>query len=170
MSRAERACAALLLAAAIWAPHAHAQTGIPYQPNALGSAGGPYQSPISPYINILRGGAFPAVNYYNIVQPQLQFNAAIGQLQTQQNLLSQAISNPNVLGETTGHPTAFGNWTHYYSYQGVGIGGGGTGRPGMAGAGIGMGIGGMGTGSMGMGGTGTGGLRTGASGTYRPGR
>jgi hypothetical protein len=168
MRRAERVCTALLFATAIWAPHAHAQTGIPFQPNALGSTGGPYQSPINPYINILRGGAYPAVNYFNIVQPQLQFNSAIGQLQTQQNLLGQAIANPNVLGESTGHPTAFGNWTHYYSYQGAGVGGGGTSRLGMVGAGA--GVGSLGTGGVGMGGTGGGGLRTGASGAYRPGR
>jgi len=130
---------------------------------------GPYQPPISPYINILRGGASPAINYFNIVQPQLQFNDAIGQLQTQQTSMGQAIATGSTLGTTTGHPVMFGNLSHYYSVQrmgagmsmgGSGMGMGGMGSSGMGGMGMGgyggMGMGGMG--SSGMGGMGMGGM------------
>jgi hypothetical protein len=115
---------------------------------------GPYNPPISPYINIIRGGSSPAVNWFNIVQPQLEFNSAIGQLQSQQNALGQAITSATT-ATTTGHPVSFGNYSHYYSRgigtssSGIGGGGGmGTGGMGMGGMG-GMGMGGMG--GMGMG-------------------
>ena len=182
-------CVALLFVAAGLGSRANAQLGIPHQPNPMGQLGGPLQSPISPYINILRGGAPAAVNYFNLVQPQLQFNASIGQLQSQQNLLGQAIATPSNLGQTTGHPIAFANYSHYYSYQGVGTGtamsmGGrstfGMGGTGMGGMGMGgMGMGGMGMGGMGMGGMGMGGIsgmggysgiRSGMSNLVRPGR
>jgi hypothetical protein len=124
---------------------------------------GPYQPPINPYINILRGGAPAAVNYFNIVQPQLQFNEAIGQLQTQQNLQGQAIATGSALGATTGHPVAFGNYSHYYSMRGMGMGGMGGGSMGTIG-GYGMGGGGLGMGGMNMGGMGMGGMNMGGMG------
>jgi hypothetical protein len=145
---------------------------------------GPYQPPINPYINILRGGAPPAINYFNIVQPQLEFNAAISQLQMQQNIQGQAIAAGNTLGTTTGHPVMFGNYSHYYTRQGMGaglmggsgmgygstggmggMGTGGMGSMGMGGMGMGgMGMGGMGMGGMGMGGMGMGGMGMGGMG------
>jgi hypothetical protein len=132
---------------------------------------GPYQPPVSPYINILRGGAPPAINYFNIVQPQLEFNAAIGQLQTQQNIQGQAIATGNLFGTTTGHPVMFGNYSHYYTRQGMGGGlMGGSGMGGMSMGGIGgmrmggMGMGGTGMGGMGMGGMGMGGMGMGGMG------
>ena len=112
---------------------------------------GPYQPPISPYINIRRAGAPAAVNWFNIVQPQLAFNEAIGQLQMQQTSLGQAMASSSALGMTTGHPVSFGNYSHYYRMGGIGTGGGGMGGMGMGGMG-GMGMGGMG--GMGMGGMG----------------
>ncbi|HEY7426751.1 MAG TPA: hypothetical protein VH682_21120 [Gemmataceae bacterium] len=129
---------------------------------------GPSQPPISPYINILRGGAPAAVNYFNIVQPQLQFNEAIGQLQGQQANLGQAITAGSTLGTTTGHPVLFGNYSHYYSRAGIGGGTSGGGYGGMGTSGIGMGMGSMGMGGMGMGmggmGMGTSGMGMGTSG------
>lgn len=80
------------------------------------------QPPVSPYINILRGGAPAAVNYYNLVQPQLQFYSAINQLQNQQQTSYAALST---LGyETTGHAAQFVNYTHYYPTLGLGTQGG----------------------------------------------
>jgi hypothetical protein len=82
------------------------------------------QSPVSPYINIVRRGAPPAVNYFNIVQPQLQFQSQIGQLQQQQAALAQTggtlLENQPL---TTGHPIQFGNYSHYFGNRLTGIGG-----------------------------------------------
>ncbi|HWG42139.1 MAG TPA: hypothetical protein VN688_05085 [Gemmataceae bacterium] len=142
---------------------------------------GPYQPPISPYINILRGGAPAAINFFNIVQPQLAFDNAINQLQMQQNSMGQAMAAGSTLGTTTGHPVMFGNYSHYYPMQrmnsnmmrmsmggmgssGMGMGGMGSSGMGMGSSGMGsmgmggMGMGGMGMGSMGMGGMGMGGM------------
>ncbi len=126
---------------------------------------GPMQGPVSPYININRFGASPAVNYFNIVQPQLQFNAAIDQLSMQQGSLGSAmnaVTNTNMM--TTGHPAMFGNYLWFYSSRGIG-GMGGMGGMGMGGMGMGgMGMGGMGMGGMGMGGMGMGGMGMGGMG------
>jgi hypothetical protein len=43
---------------------------------------------VSPYINILRAGADPAINYYGIVRPEIAFRNSISQLQQQQNTLA----------------------------------------------------------------------------------
>jgi hypothetical protein len=121
---------------------------------------GPYNPPISPYINIIRGGSSPAVNYFNIVQPQMEFNNAIGSLAGQQNAGTQGGGTGTAV--PTGHPIAFGNFSPYYNprgalaYYGGGFGGGGMGG-GMGGMGGGMGgmgggMGGMGGGMGGMGG------------------
>jgi hypothetical protein len=117
------------------------------------------------------------VNYFNLVQPQLQFNSAIGQLGVQQTALGQAISNPAISGLTTGHPVMFGNYGHYYSSSftpssgggmgissGFGVGGMRAGGMGMGGMGMGMGGMGMGMGGMGMGGMGMGGMGMGGMG------
>jgi hypothetical protein len=93
-----------VLAAASLGSYAHAQT----------LYGNPTQPPVSPYINILRGGAPAGVNYYNIVQPQLQFYSAINQLQNQQYLQATNLST-NASGDLiTGHPIQFSNLSHFY--------------------------------------------------------
>jgi hypothetical protein len=75
------------------------------------------QPPVSPYINILRAGAPAGVNYYNIVQPQLQMYSAINQLQTQQ-LAPAALAT---LGyQSTGHPVQFSNYSHFYPQLALG--------------------------------------------------
>src|SRR5579875_732704 len=151
----------------------------------LGGAG-PYQPPVSPYMNINRLGANPAVNWFTIVQPQLEFNQAIGQLQAQQGNLAQVITG-TLTGQTTGHPIMFNNYLHYYSIPhmrggmammargGMGMGGRGRGGMGYGGMGMGMGMGGMGYGGMGMGmgmggmgygGMGYGGMGMGGMGMY----
>jgi hypothetical protein len=78
------------------------------------------QPPVSPYINILRGGAPAGVNYYNIVQPQLQFYSAINQLQAQQQQVAAGLSPSGAL--TTGHPIQFYNYSHFFPQQGLGYG------------------------------------------------
>jgi hypothetical protein len=109
-----------------------------------------YQPPVSPYLNVLRGGALgPATGYYTLTRPQMQFG---GQLQTLQsgllslqqqagvlNLQQAALlsgltttgtptglaTTTGSLGLTTGHPASFFNYGHYYTFpntQGRGSG------------------------------------------------
>lgn len=77
------------------------------------------QPPVSPYINILRGGAPAGVNYYNIVQPQLQFYSAINQLQSQQRQQAASMGSSSEF-LSTGHEVQFGNLSHFYPQQGGG--------------------------------------------------
>jgi hypothetical protein len=54
----------------------------------------PYQTPtVSPYLNLLRPGAPTALNYYNLVRPQVEFNNAVQQLQSQVGYNRQALSD-----------------------------------------------------------------------------
>jgi hypothetical protein len=138
--------------------------------------GGPaYNPPVSPYLNLIRGGASPGLNYYNIVQPQIQFQSEITGLQQQTGALQaqQSAVGPGT-SLATGHMVAFGNWSHYYARRGMaGIGGGmyggmGRGMGGIGGMGRGMGMGGMGgMGMGGMGGMGMGGMGGGYGGMPR---
>jgi hypothetical protein len=106
--------AALALLAAAITPQAHAQT----------LYGNINQPPVSPYLNVLRGGAPAGVNYYNIVQPQLQFYSAINQLQYQQQQ-QQAFLSTNASGALiTGHPVQFSNPSHFFPQTGAGPRGG----------------------------------------------
>ncbi len=63
------------------------------QPVAPGGAYGPYgQPPVSPYINLLRGGSSAGVNYYGIVRPQMYFRNTVQRLQQDVNSDQQAIA------------------------------------------------------------------------------
>jgi hypothetical protein len=105
--------AALTLLALAGLPAAQAQTYAPPVTN-------PFQPPVvSPYLNLRRGGS-PAVNYYGVIRPQEQTNASLHQLQ-QQVTTGQA----TLAGEaaalalpSTGHPTRFFNYSHYFFNQG----------------------------------------------------
>jgi hypothetical protein len=107
----------------------------------------PGGAPMSPYLNMLRPGSIPAINYYGLVQPQLQMQSAIASLQLGQMGLTQAVSagTPG-LGQplVTGHPAVFVNYGHYFPMRtpvGLGMGAG------VSGIGMGMNLGGgMGTG------------------------
>lgn len=92
---------------------ASAQIGVynqPAQPFA--------QPPVSPYLNLLRGGP-PAVNYYGLVRPQIETNRFI---QQQQLLTAQEQVNPTavVVTTVTGHPTSFMSYRRYFLTQGSG--------------------------------------------------
>ncbi len=81
----------------------------------------PFQRPaVSPYLNMTRGGN-PAINYFGLVQPQLNTAKSILQLQVQQQTMPQ-LGQPFApldgsagfsLPET-GHPTAFFNYSTYF--------------------------------------------------------
>ena len=100
--------------------------------------GGGYSRPpaFSPYLNLLRAGGSPALNYYGIVRPQMQFRDAIQNLSNQVDLNQQAIGNLAATGSAlpaTGHPTQFMNLGNYFmSNSGGGQSGGSrpTGPPG----------------------------------------
>ena len=127
-----------------------AQAQLPYGNN-------PTNRPVvSPYINLLRQGATPAINYSTLVRPELEFRSNFNQLQNQTLANQQAISglaqggplgNQLITGARagfqtqgayfqtmTGGPTGIG-----YGYGGYGQGAGGYG-PG-AGPSFGMGVG-----------------------------
>jgi hypothetical protein len=79
----------------------------------------PYvRPPLSPYLNLL-GGGNPAINYFGIVRPQQQFGLALGQLQQQVLMNQTALASDAALAiPTTGHPTRFMNYSHYFFNQG----------------------------------------------------
>jgi hypothetical protein len=92
----------------------------------------------SPYLNLLRRGSNPAVNYYGLVQPQVRFQQQFGLLQRQvdQNALTlQGLTSGLVYGEdpgfpATGHPAVFNSLGHYYfNSPAQGGGSGSAGRP-----------------------------------------
>jgi hypothetical protein len=97
---------------------ATAQNIYPYQPPRFGPG---YQTQLSPWLNMLRGGD-AAANYFLGVQPEFQRredrNRIYGSLQGMQNLLP---ARPQVVDRdidtplpSTGHPTAFGYTGSYF--------------------------------------------------------
>jgi hypothetical protein len=76
----------------------------------------PVGSPgISPYLNLVRPGASPAINYYGIVRPQLQYNTAINSLEQQVAASKVAITAQESLNvPTTGHQVAFLRYQQYF--------------------------------------------------------
>ena len=80
--------------------------------------GGGYSRPpaFSPYLNLLRGGGSPALNYYGIVRPEMQFRQSIQNLSNDINLNQQAIGDLAAGGglPLTGHSTQFMNLGGYF--------------------------------------------------------
>jgi hypothetical protein len=76
---------------------------------------------VSPYLNILRGGQGPGLNYYNLVRPEVEFRGAIQQLQTQNATTSQALAALESTSglPTTGHRTGFMNYSQYFLNSGA---------------------------------------------------
>jgi hypothetical protein len=113
---------------------------------------------MSPYLNLLRGGADPGFNYFTLIQPQLQ-NQKNMQLQSRdiQSLGGQLRQDERQgpfgaltqIRATGGRAASYQNYSHYY--PALGSGGGGGGAPSRqykssAGGGGGFGMGGMGMG------------------------
>jgi hypothetical protein len=91
-----------------------------YQPN---------QSPVSPYLNLLRPGNSPGFNYYGLVKPQLQFQNDIMSLQQQVANNRTSITDLNSqLTPTSGHSTYFQTTGAYYPNRSISFGTGGA-RP-----------------------------------------
>ena len=149
---------------------AHAQFGY-YAPPATS----PYFSPpISPYLNILRGGIGGAgINYYTLTVPQFQTAGSLMQLQDQTNLLSTQqqllLGQSGLFGQGFSGQGLFGQG---FSGQGLygqglvgsGLVGSGLVAPGLLNAGLlnsglltsGLGAGGLTNGLGGLGGLTTG--------------
>ena len=75
---------------------------------------------VSPYVNLLRPGSDPAVNYFGIVRPEIDYQRAIQQLQqgeatlsSQQQDLTGAVLRP------TGHATGFMTQSRYFMTAGT---------------------------------------------------
>jgi hypothetical protein len=84
-----------------------------------------YQSPgffysppprTSPFLNLLRSGTPPGINYYGLVRPEIEFRRGIQQLQGQALTQQQAITGLQTApaAVTTGHPVGFGTHLSYF--------------------------------------------------------
>ena len=81
-----------------------------------GGYGGYQNGGVSPYLQLNRLGAPPALNYYNLVRPQFQFGNAIQQLGQQVITGQQDIANletPTPL-PPTGHAVGFQTHLRYF--------------------------------------------------------
>lgn len=139
---------------------AAAQNIYPYQAPRYGPG---WQTPLSPYLNLLLPGN-TAVNYYGLVEPLFTARQYrnINDM-TIQGILNQIPEPPGIVAEdlnaplnSTGHPTAFNFTGSYFNSTQMGQGQMYAGaspqrRPGMGGMGP-MGAGRGGVGMMGLGG------------------
>lgn len=85
--------------------------------------GGQFSRPpaFSPYLNLLRSGGSPTLNYFGLVRPEMQFRQAIQTLNADISQNRQLIGNldPGVGGlPFTGHPTQFMNLGGYFMNSG----------------------------------------------------
>jgi hypothetical protein len=101
---------ATLAAALLIAADANAQA--PVGPRPLTGVNTP---PVSPYLNLLRPGTSPAINYYGLVRPEVNFMNSVQALQAQLGYAQQA-AGANQFGEpgATGHPAFFLNHGSYF--------------------------------------------------------
>ena len=70
--------------------------------------------PVSPYLNLLRPGTSPGINYYGLVRPQVDFLNSVQALQSQFGYAQQAAGLPAGDLGTTGHPVFFLNYNAYF--------------------------------------------------------
>lgn len=84
--------------------------------------------PVSPYLNLIRPGNSPGVNYYGLVRPQIEFRNNLQNLQQQVTTNRDAITGLNTTVSAaipvTGHATTYLNTGGYFS--------GGAGRAGAS--------------------------------------
>ncbi len=108
----------------------------PYAPGGPGGAAGYNPNPrpvLSPYLNLLRPGVSPAVNYYGLVRPQQGFMNQFGQLQQQVQSNAAGMTDQNTMAMQalaqllTGHKTGFMTQSKYFMNNGAGPVSGGFG-------------------------------------------
>jgi hypothetical protein len=122
-----------------------AQAQVPYSQPQLTNPY--YRPPISPYLNMVRPGTNPAINYYGLVRPQIQTTRTLQTFQQELQAVGSGLSAaPTSQAQsdnlpTTGHTTSFYNYgTYFPSATNNGLGGGSLGggvRPTFGGAGLG---------------------------------
>jgi hypothetical protein len=96
---------------------------VPYQPAYTNPA-------VPPIINLARPGSNPAINYYGIVRPQVDFRNSMLRLQQGQAALGQEIGTEQAGGlPTTGHAAFFMNYSTYFLNNNLQAGGGPARRP-----------------------------------------
>lgn len=107
MNRLASGTACALCAIVVCAGSAGAQPPVP----------GASRPAFSPYLNLVRPGGTPALNYYGLVRPELQFRQSIQNLQTVTATNQQSIGDLQSNGTgvpSTGHPTQFLNYGGYF--------------------------------------------------------
>jgi hypothetical protein len=102
------------------------------------------QPRLSPYLNILRGGATPAGNYLTLTRPEVSIRNSLQQVSQQAQSNTQQITGleANAL-PATGHPFGFQNHLIYFnnlSGGGAAGAGGGVAPPVVGGLGVGTGV------------------------------
>jgi len=105
-------------ALALLVPSALAQYGAPALQRGIP---GYNSAPVSPYINLLQRGTNPAINYYGLVRPTINFqNSMLGLQQeiTQTNAQVNATDQALLALPDTGHAASFMNTSHYFGGRG----------------------------------------------------
>ncbi len=75
------------------------------------------QPAVSPYLNLNRGGANLATNYFGIVRPQIDTRNSIQSLQSQINTLGAGSpTDPLATELATGHTVQFMNYSMYFGH------------------------------------------------------
>lgn len=79
------------------------------------------QPPVSPYLNLLRQGSSPGVNYYDLVRPQQEFRNNYQQLQQDITAGQQQAYGPvDISGlPATGHFAQFNTQGRYFMTRGA---------------------------------------------------
>src|SRR6266851_973263 len=93
-----------------------------YSPNRFGNPysrtpGVPFQRPtVSPYLNLFNGGNSPAINYYGIVRPQIDFRNSLMIMQQQIAMGDQSMADManSMTMLSTGHPSLFMSHRKYF--------------------------------------------------------
>jgi hypothetical protein len=85
-----------------------------YGPGAIQNPGA--RPTTSPYLNIIRSGASPAINYYGVVRPEVAFSNSLNQLQQQQGALAsqQQDLNSYTAVPPTGHAAGYMTESKYF--------------------------------------------------------
>jgi hypothetical protein len=86
-----------------------------------GGYGGYNRPAVSPYLNLNRGGD-PAINYYGLVRPQLQYNRALQNVGNDINFLESNLAAAQAQQQPaqTGHGASFMTQYQYFMNNGGG--------------------------------------------------
>lgn len=102
---------------------------------ARGQVGGPrpvmapvFRPAVSPYLNLLRRGQSTALNYYNLVLPEVNFAKNISDINDQvignQRSITQLEDTSNTLPDTGHHAQFMSHAKYFMNSAGGGVGGG----------------------------------------------